>query len=253
VPVVVRETTARGTSLTLPCKGRRCEECGPRYWKPRVKAVLASGLRGRADGALFVTLTAPGIAGGLVDAASIEAWNDIGSKCWNHFFTILRRAFPAATIEYFRVGELQKRGAIHYHVLATGAGFIPHDVLQRLAVRAGFGPVCDVGRLRSAAGGVSYASKYVLKDVEGWPAGRRVWSCSAGWRDPRYWRRYLTPLPPGTWLACRVGGEPMYVSASPWLHTSTTRGGPETRQSREFNEWVRKRHSEALTEVESVH
>lgn len=139
--------------------------------------------------------------------------------------------------------------AIHYHVLVTGAGFIPHDVLRRLAMRAGFGPVCDVGRLRSAADGVSYASKYVLKDVDDWPAGRRVSSSSAGWRDPRYWKRYLTPFPPGTWLACRVGGEPMHVSASPWVHSSVGRGTAESEQSREFNEWVRKRRSEQLQEV----
>lgn len=243
VRVVVRTTSVRGLRLRLACKRRRCEVCGLR-WKKRAMAIVAAGLRGRVPGALLVTLTAPGTAGGLIDVSTIGAWNLGGPKRWNHFITILRRAFPAARIEFYRVAELQGRGAIHYHNIIVGVNFIPHDLLRDLAVRAGFGPVCDVRPVHNSAGGVAYVSKYLLKDVDSWPAGRRVWSCSAGWKDPQHWKAYLGAHPPGTFLVVSCDGEVLFVSVSPWIHESGERG---VRRDGEFEAWVRKQWSNRYT------
>lgn len=199
VPITMRPAgSSVGDELVLPCKRRRCPHCGPNHWLKRTKASLLAGLKARPNSVLFVTLTAPGTGGGLTTAEAIEAWNVGAAKRWNHFITLLRRKYPAARIEFFRVGELQSRGAIHYHNAIAGLEWLPVAVLRRLAVQAGFGKIVDVRRLRNISGGCAYFAKYMLKDSELWPSGRRVWSCSKHWRDLRFWHPFLGRWPGGT-------------------------------------------------------
>lgn len=166
----------------VPCKRRRCPSCGPLRWQKYARAVILSGAKPRAASLMLLTLTAPGIRGGLVDEASINEWNNGAAERWHRFVHMLHRTLPAANIQYSRVGELQERGAIHYHVIIAGIEVLPKRLIQRLAVRAGFGPICDVRRVRGALHAASYVTKYLLKDVDEWPTGRRVWSTSRHWK-----------------------------------------------------------------------
>jgi len=126
---------------------------------------MLAGLKARANKILFVTVTAPGVAGGLTDDSAIALWNRTAAQRWNHLILLLRRTFHGTRVEYFKVAELQKRGAIHYHLAISGIEFLDTKTLSRLAVRCGFGPICDVQRMRHVGGGCVYFSKYLLKDV----------------------------------------------------------------------------------------
>ena len=147
------------------------------------------------------------------------------SKRLNHFITLLRREFPAADLQFFRVGELQERGAIHYHNVIAGTSYLPHKLLVDLAVRAGFGFIVDVRPLRNVGGGCANFTKYFLKDVDTWPAGRRVWSCSARWKVA-----WVKPRLQGTYRVSVVGTGQTYVSQLPWVRWTGTR--PQQGQSR---------------------
>ncbi len=179
---------------------------------------MLSGLKiSNADSrVLFVTVTAPGEAAGLDSPEAISVWNAGASKHWNHLIELIRQAFPAArkSIQFFRVGEVQARGAIHYHLALRGLQWLPKELLQKLAVQAGFGYIVDVRLLRNIGGGVSYFAKYLLKDVKAWPTGRRVWSCSAGWRVKWSPRSPLSGKYPARLLS--TGEE--FLSVSPWRY-----------------------------------
>ena len=68
--------------------------------------------------------------------------------------------------------------------------------------------------LRNIGGGVNYFAKYLLKDVKAWPTGRRVWSCSAGWRVKWSPRSPLAGKFAGQLLS--TGEE--FLSVSPWRY-----------------------------------
>lgn len=199
------------------CGRRKCKSCGP-HWARYAKASMLSGLKmSNADErVLFVTVTAPGQADGLDSAEAIAIWNGGASKRWNHLIELVRQAFPAdrKEIQFFRVGELQVRGAIHYHLALRGVRWLPKELLQRLAVQAGFGYIVDVRPLRNIGGGVMYFAKYFLKDADKWPSGRRVWSCSAQWRVKWSPRSPLSGKYPAQLLS--TGEE--FLSVSPWRY-----------------------------------
>lgn len=199
------------------CGRRKCPSCGP-HWARYAKASMLSRLKiSNADGrVLFVTVTAPGEADGLDSPEAIAMWNAGASKRRNHLIELIRQAFPAdrKEIQFFRVGELQERGAIHYHLAMRGLRWLPKDVLQRLAVQAGFGYVVDVRPLRNVGGGVTYFAKYLLKDADKWPTGRRVWSCSAQWRVTWSPRSPFSGKFPARLLS--TGEE--FLSVSPWRY-----------------------------------
>lgn len=167
--------------IYLPCGSRRCPSCGPLIWMKRTRAKLLSGLpREKGVDAVLATLTAPGWPAG---SPELEVWNEGASECWNRLRLSLSRLYAGARLEYFRVGEYQKRGAKHFHVVIRGVRFVPHEVLERLAVRAGFGPICWVSPVRHRGGVAKYLSKYLLKEVDKWPAGARVFTESRAWRQ----------------------------------------------------------------------
>lgn len=154
--------------LRLPCRRRVCTFCGPHHWRPKVLAGLHAGLGDDEHQYLAVLLTAPGDAG--------VAWNDTASERWHHFVTILRRRFPAADLQYWRVAELQTRGAVHFHFILRGLRYLPikdsdrGPGLRTLARRAGFGSFVGVKRPRDYPGSVRsagyYFGKYLLKHYD---------------------------------------------------------------------------------------
>jgi hypothetical protein len=125
----------------------------------------------------LLTLTAPGVGEhdqwdpghvrgsrprcGCHEGLNLGRWNAGASKSWNRLRTALRRTHD---LEYLRAVEVQKRGALHLHVIVWSPD--PLDVLavQALAMAAGFGCVLDLapivpGSKRHAY----YVAKYVTK------------------------------------------------------------------------------------------
>ena len=178
-PVVVVNRRDRRW-MSLACRRRRCSVCGERVWKPYAQAGMMAGLDGVPQSEiLLVTLTAPG-------NAKAWEWNGGASTRWNAFITYLRRAFPGAHIGFWKVGELQVRGTVHYHVILRGLRWLPVEVLRSLAVRAGFGPWVWVGRPREKRGGVrgllGYYGKYMVKGSRWWWLPQHVVTHSRDWR-----------------------------------------------------------------------
>ena len=184
-----------GEVIRLPCRRRRCEYCGAALWKPHVQARMMNGLDGatRAE-VLLLTLTAPGNAS--------PTWNERAPLRLNRFMTALRRKFPAARIDYWKVGEYQERGLIHYHLMTRGLRFLPHEVLRSLAVRTGFGPRVGVMHPDHRKGGMKgllgYYGKYLMKGIRAWDEPSRVVTQSRSWAltwKPRQTRDY-----PSAWF-----------------------------------------------------
>ena len=130
----------------------------------------------------------------------LAVWNAGASACWNRLRTALRRDHP--TLEFFRAAEVQKRGALHHHLLIVSQGPLDVDVVQGAAMRAGYGCVLDLQRFPDVRRAARYLAKYVTKDAEPadvpWagddvldtrtgqlrPSDRatyRPWSASRGW------------------------------------------------------------------------
>lgn len=166
----------------------------------------------------MLTLTAPAVEGHLgwvVDwdrksprtvcscdsemVGGIGSWNAAAGKRWNRLRGDLARLYPG--IVYLRAVEVQKRGAIHLHVIVWTPTPLVLAEVQVFALAAGFGCVIDykpakLGDTRQA----HYVSKYVTKatdqrgevpwdvvdlesgEVEAVARARfRTWSCSRQW------------------------------------------------------------------------
>jgi hypothetical protein len=93
---------------------------------------------------------------------TLEEWNPSAGACWNRMLTALRRRYP--DVQFFKVVEVQKRGALHLHIMCrTPAGAVL-DVLelQGLALAAGFGCSVSLDRI-PAARAARYVAKYAGK------------------------------------------------------------------------------------------
>jgi len=186
--------TERLEFVKVRCKRRQCSSCGPRHWVPKVTAQMRSGLGGPASNFVVLLLTAPGDAE-LGTAAAMAEWNGSASRRWHRFMTILSRelrqgriagARQRGRLEFWRVSELQRRGAIHLHVVLRGVNFLPVEAVRRIAVAVGFGPFVGVKSPDASKGGTkglrSYFSKYLLKAAATWAEpGQRIYSKSRGW------------------------------------------------------------------------
>lgn len=102
----------------------------------------------------------------------IAAWNVSAGSRWNVLRTSLVDNYPGLT--FIRSVEVQKRGALHLHiVMSTNAPLDPH-LVQRLALLAGFGCSVDVAPIHSHnldhAGDSRrvghYLSKYLTKAAD---------------------------------------------------------------------------------------
>jgi len=165
-------------SDTWACQSHResrCAPCAERY-RRRLARIAEAGSRVHADALAMLTLTAPGErlhrlpsgapcpctpAGGV----DLAAWNASASKRWNHYLTLLRRLCPG--VQYLRAVEVQKRGALHLHVIVRvprGSVLPTLRELRQLAIRCGFGHELDRAWIEPGSKRHAYyVSKYVTK------------------------------------------------------------------------------------------
>jgi hypothetical protein len=171
-----REALARcGTA-----RESKCPPCSAAY-VGRVGVVAGSGYRWSPDHTFFLTLTAPGgvshrLPSGQLcpctprGGVDLPAWNADAGRRWNRFVTELRREYGETV--YFKATEVQRRGALHLHVLIRfdAAPFDragrPLSVasVRRMAVKHGFGHSVDLQGI--AAGHAAYVAKYVAKAAD---------------------------------------------------------------------------------------
>lgn len=166
-------------ALTWPCRAHRASKCLPcagRYQRLLVRvAESRSATPGRLYGS-FLTLTAPGHAeharwvpgrpGGGARCAchrdnapeGLAAWNASASSSWNRLRLSLSRL---TDLEYFRAVEVQRRGALHLHVIVWSADPLAVAEVQALALAAGFGCVLDLSPIRPEH--ARYVAKYATK------------------------------------------------------------------------------------------
>ena len=160
----------------------RCPECSER--KRRYLArIIDLGITDRigAGYTYFLTVNAPGtnehrrwVQGKITrqrpscechdNGLSLGEWNADASACWNRFRLSLSRLVDGS-LTFIRSVEVQKRGALHLHViLNVDRPLIPEEV-QALALAAGFGCVFDLQVVNSAQKAAWYISKYVTKSA----------------------------------------------------------------------------------------
>jgi hypothetical protein len=143
-----------------------------RQSRGRLLRTLAKLDRAVVSRALFVTLTYP--ASKLVTFAS--------SKLHLRSFAMrLQRKFVRSSV-IWRL-ELQKNGQIHFHLIVTGARFIPHEWVRRSWAEIIYGGDGDeyvrteTKRVVSFKEALGYAAKYAAKlpDCEAADTEGRVW------------------------------------------------------------------------------
>jgi hypothetical protein len=226
-------------------------------YRGRVARVAGSGLRVGRHG-LFVTLTAPGSRRHRRpdgqwcpctprDDADLGAWNATLGRRWTEFVQALSRELGADLVTYddagkrhrefglayFAAREVQRRGALHLHVLVRRRDGRPAALtvsqLRALAVAYGFGHAVDVQRLDPDRH-VGYVAKYVSKsasDRRRVPWTAQQWARIPGEivaKTPRGYARFsratgehLGPAVPAlvcvpryrTWSASRTWGDTM--------------------------------------------
>lgn len=182
-------------------RASRCESCAAVY-RQRVARVAGSGMVVGVDG-LFLTLTAPGTRPHVRPdgewckctrpETELDEWNAGASRRWNRLWQALARLLDAVevtydesgarreryTLDYFRATEVQRRGALHYHVILRRRDGRPLALskaeLRRLAMGLGFGHSVDVQAMQP--GHATYVAKYVAKAAD----ERR----DVPWRDDR--------------------------------------------------------------------
>lgn len=169
-----------GKTWAMRCGAHRLDDCAPcssRYRRALERKVVEGLHRSKAPYRYLLTVTAPGDPGhsrwvpgkagkhgvcGCDKGVSLGDWNPAAGECWNRLRGALRRLEPS--LAFFRVAELQKRGAIHHHNVLLSDG--PLDVLevQALALEAGYGCVIDFRPLLGSDV-AKYLTKYVTKDL----------------------------------------------------------------------------------------
>jgi hypothetical protein len=138
-----------------------------------------AGLDGVALGELRVlTLTAPGFDV-LRSADDLLEFNRTALARWHVLWSHLARAIPGAA--FCRVVELQRRGAVHLHVIVRGGGALSVKRVRRMAVSAGFGPRVEWDAVRAPLGLARYLAGYLAKSRDVFPPGWRVLETSRNW------------------------------------------------------------------------
>lgn len=163
----------------------RCALCSER--KRRLLArLIENGTTDRVGAGFtyFLTVTAPGNAPHKrylqgkgthqrntnpachchAQALHLAEWNPTESACWNRLRLALSRLTDGA-LTYVGAVEVQKRGALHRHiVLNVDRALLPEEV-QALALSAGYGCVYDLQVLTNPGQVARYVSKYVTKSA----------------------------------------------------------------------------------------
>lgn len=131
----------------------------------------------RADQVLFVTLTyRPGVE-----------WEPQHIRdCLHRVRKALARR--SAPLRYVWVAELQKRGAVHYHI----AFWVPHGATLPMFDRCGWWPHGD-SNIKVARDAVAYLMKYFSKGSASWqfPPGLRMHGCGGLEHGIRRAKRWL--------------------------------------------------------------
>lgn len=203
-----------GATSVARCNNHRASKCVPCSWRYRRRLVRIADDGAPAGGHLYMgTWTAPGAhehrmpSGDLCPCTpeggvNLAEWNPSASGRWNVMRGQIKRAVP--DLQYLRVVEVQKRGALHLHVLLWSPVPLDKAFLRRLAIANGFGHEFDLapivpGSRRHAY----YVAKYVSKACDSrsevpWnhedvdqatgeivqrtgPGRYRTWSSSHGW------------------------------------------------------------------------
>lgn len=133
------------------------------------------------------------------EGVHLGEWNGACSARWNRFIEDLRRLL-GVNVQYFHAAEVQKRGALHFHVMlrlpkSRGINVLPRRLVE-LAMHHGFGHSVDLQAISSSRA-AGYVAKYASKactDREQMPwvhrrtgevtngHGRyRVWTSSRRW------------------------------------------------------------------------
>ncbi len=184
---------------------KRCEPCGKTY-RRRVGRIIRNGCLSRPGDLLFLTLTAPGEKAHTDkfgrqcpctpdEGVEVGEWNQGLPKRWNRFVEDVRRKL-GIELEYLKSTEVQKRGALHLHVMARVVRPSPirKASIRRLAIAHGFGHELELRELTgrgSVAAHARYCAKYVSKTVDerysvpwGDEVGNprmRAWTASRDW------------------------------------------------------------------------
>lgn len=186
---IVLEHEGSGRKINKRCGATSTDRCKPcaKSYRTRVFWVGDSGrTRYPGDTILMVTLTAPSdvdqhcMRHRKCDArredcvvcectpeggVHLGEWNGRCSARWNRFVEDLRRE-TGVKLQYFRAAELQKRGALHFHVLIrlprSRGVVIDEAQVRRLAMHHGFGHSVDVKAVSNEKA-ASYLAKYVSK------------------------------------------------------------------------------------------
>lgn len=215
----------------------RCSPCARRY-RARVRSLVRDGMEYVPAGrALMLTITAPSDRGRhcrrhrrcggegpecdpcpctAVGGVDLGEWNQSYTARANRVLEAIRRGEASQLVngvrrrlqvEYFHGREVQKRGALHGHIvlmdLAGGAIRMSRRLLRELLVRHGFGHELQLDRIgtsrhqgsKSPSTGrvAGYVAKYVSKAADSrdqvpWPAvprrrqaPYRTWTRSRGW------------------------------------------------------------------------
>jgi hypothetical protein len=152
-------------------KTSKCRPCAARYGG-RVKSLAAQGFSRPGGYFYLLTLTAPSDlhyyrSGKLCECAvegfDLSRWNPQAAKCWNRLLVSIERHYGHRP-SYFRAAEVQKRGALHHHVIIRSEVALDAKSIKPLAVVAGYGHSVDLQRLDPKSRQVAdYVAKYITK------------------------------------------------------------------------------------------
>lgn len=236
---------------------RRCAPCGNRS-RARVGHVGRSGLVVSTEG-LFVTLTAPswrphflpdgracrctGSGRSRRPSADLAEWNASSGARWHRLMQDLRRLL-GEDVQYFKGAEVQRRGALHFHVLLRDPAGRPlllsTGQLRALAIKHGFGHSVDVQRLE--VGHATYAAKYASKasserpDVP-WRGYARCERVDKSTGEVRKSKRWVTVATYRTWTCSRAWGRSMAsIRAAQSHHEATLEALPHWSRLQPFPE-----------------
>lgn len=202
----------------------RCGLCSERKRKLLAR-LIETGVTDRTGQGFtyFLTLTAPGNAphkrwvqgrtGGArpvchchAGALHLAEWNPTESGCWNRLRTALSR-LTDGSLTYVGAVEVQKRGALHRHVVLNADRALLPEEVQALALAAGYGCVFDLQALTNPGQIARYVSKYVTKSAGA--RGEVPWLADVVDQDSGEVRLMLTTATFRTWSAAHSWGTTM--------------------------------------------
>jgi hypothetical protein len=164
----------------IACGRWDCSWC---QWRKRAAAcvILQVGLEvawARRERVRFLTLT-DGSKGKMTVADFYAAWNRL------RVGLARERKGGAYMNEYAAVVKVQKRGALHLHVLMTGR-YVPQRKLVGMAMAAGFGRCTDIREVRRVArDGAKGSAEYVTKQLAGYLTKQSATALSAKTNERR--------------------------------------------------------------------